>query len=79
MNQSQQYEDQSPGEIQEINHKGDTQFFSWGSRACRHATSPLCRPPLHGLVANWKSKAKLPKSTARTYRKWGNSITQAIY
>jgi hypothetical protein len=28
MNQSQQYEDQSPGEIQEINHKGDTQFFS---------------------------------------------------
>jgi hypothetical protein len=27
MNQSQQYEDQSPGEIQEINHKGDAQFF----------------------------------------------------
>jgi hypothetical protein len=26
MNQSQQYEDKSPGEIQEINHKGDTQF-----------------------------------------------------
>jgi hypothetical protein len=26
MNQSQQYEDQSPEEIQEINHKGDTQF-----------------------------------------------------
>jgi hypothetical protein len=57
MNQSQQYEGQSPREIQEINHKGDTQFFSRDSCACRHATSPLCRPRLRGSAANWQSKA----------------------
>ena len=29
----------------------DNQFFSRGSRACRHATSPLCRPTLGGSAA----------------------------
>ena len=32
--------------------KGKRQsIFSWGSRACQHATSPLCRPILGGSAA----------------------------
>jgi hypothetical protein len=57
----------------------ETRFFSRSSRACWHATSPLCRPPHRGSAANWQSEAKLPNSTARTYRKGGNSMTRAIY
>jgi hypothetical protein len=74
-------EDQSPGEIQRINHNGDTRFFSRGSRACWHA-SPRCVDQhlvvqwLRGIVTNLVHTL----DTARTYPqvRWLNDMSNPL-
>jgi hypothetical protein len=83
MNQSRKDEYQSLGEIQWINHNGDTRFFSWGSRACRHAS--LYCVNLHLVVRRLIGNPKLSsprapqKPTASEVAQWHEQFTRVAF
>jgi hypothetical protein len=76
-----EYEDQSLREVNQ--HKMDTMIFPQGSRACWHATSPLCRPPLCGLAANWQSKPSSPRApqepTVSDVSQWHKKFIRVVF